>query len=98
LRRAAALRGALRRGAAADPRRGGSGGGSRGESRCHGPLAAAEHRGENRPMVRTLVAVAVLVVGFAGGPARAELTTGTMLQQSNAHQANGLLPAEIPQR
>ena len=46
-------------------------------------------------MVRTLVAVAVVVVGFAGGPARAELTTGTMLQQSNADQANGLLPPEI---
>jgi len=46
-------------------------------------------------MVRTLVAVAVVLIGFAGGPARAELTTGTMLQQSNADQASGLLPPEI---
>ena len=46
-------------------------------------------------MVKLVVAVAVVVVGFAGGPARAELTTGTMLQQSNADQANGLLPPEI---
>ena len=46
-------------------------------------------------MVKLLVAVAVVVVGFAGGSARAELTTGTMLQQSNADQANGLLPPEI---
>jgi len=37
----------------------------------------------------------VVLIGFAGGPARAELTTGTMLQQSNADQASGLLPPEI---
>jgi hypothetical protein len=46
-------------------------------------------------MVRTLVAVAVVVIGFAGIPARAELTPGTMVQQSNADQASGLLPPEI---
>src|SRR5262249_52090060 len=92
---APALRRALRRGPAPGPRRGGGGGGSRGESRRRGTLAAAERRGENRSMVRRLVAVAVVVVGFAGGVARAELAPGTMLQQSNADQANGLLPPEI---
>jgi hypothetical protein len=46
-------------------------------------------------MVGTLVAVAVVMIGFAGIPARAELTAGTMVQQSNADQADGLLPPEI---